>query len=267
MQGLECTILRGGSSKGIYIERDLLPPPGAERDRVIFDIFGTPDVRQIDGLGGAHPLTSKVGIVSKGSKPGVDLDFLFAQLQPDKDTVDTTPNCGNMLAAVVPFALETGMIKPQGEATTLRDPAADIGRIHRVQHVGRFGIGDRPAVGAHVPGGMKAEIGPLGDADLLVRHRTEHDGAGRGAQAVDHHRQPKRNHHRRAVHRSALGFASIRRPQEGDGEGKPLRGAQIRAHGKYCLFGLFVGRRQLCGQIDFGERLRPCQQELPAAAR
>ena len=56
-------------------------------------------------------------------------------------------------------------------------------------------------------------------------------------QAVDHHRQPKRNHHRRAVHRSALGFASIRRPQEGDGEGKPLRGAQIRAHGKNCLFG------------------------------
>ena len=55
--------------------------------------MGSPDKRQIDGLGGAHPLTSKVGIVSRGSKPGVDLDFLFAQLQPDRDTVDTTPNC------------------------------------------------------------------------------------------------------------------------------------------------------------------------------
>ena len=75
--------------------------------------MGSPDKRQIDGLGGAHPLTSKVGIVSKGSTPGVDLDFLFAQLQPDKDTVDTTPNCGNMLAAVVPFALETGLVQPQ----------------------------------------------------------------------------------------------------------------------------------------------------------
>ena len=82
--------------------------------------MGSPDKRQIDGLGGAHPLTSKVGIVSPGSKPGVDLDFLFAQLQPDKDVVDTTPNCGNMLAGVVPFALETGMVNPRGDASTFR---------------------------------------------------------------------------------------------------------------------------------------------------
>ncbi len=82
--------------------------------------MGSPDKRQIDGLGGAHPLTSKVGIVRRGSKPGVDLDFLFAQLQPDKDTVDTTPNCGNMLAAVVPFALETGMVTPRGDTSTFR---------------------------------------------------------------------------------------------------------------------------------------------------
>ena len=71
----------------------------ADPDKVLLAVMGSPDKRQIDGLGGAHPLTSKVGIVSKGNKPGVDLDFLFAQLQPDKDTVDTTPNCGNMLAA------------------------------------------------------------------------------------------------------------------------------------------------------------------------
>jgi len=83
-------------------------------------VMGSPDKRQIDGLGGAHPLTSKVGIVSRGSRPGVDLDFLFAQLQPDKDTVDTTPNCGNMLAAVVPFALERGLARAQGKTTTLR---------------------------------------------------------------------------------------------------------------------------------------------------
>jgi 4-oxalomesaconate tautomerase len=82
--------------------------------------MGSPDKRQIDGLGGAHPLTSKVGIVSVSEKDGVDLEFLFAQLQPDKDTVDTTPNCGNMLAAVVPFAIETGMIEPTTDLTTLR---------------------------------------------------------------------------------------------------------------------------------------------------
>jgi len=87
---------------------------------VLLAVMGSPDKRQIDGLGGAHPLTSKVGIVRRSTTEGVDLDFLFAQLQPDKDTVDTTPNCGNMLAAVVPFAIETGLIHPQGDTTTLR---------------------------------------------------------------------------------------------------------------------------------------------------
>lgn len=90
------------------------------RDRVLLAVMGSPDRRQIDGLGGAHPLTSKVGIVRRGTAPGVDLDFLFAQLQPDGDQVETRANCGNMLAAVVPFALERGLIAPQGDTTTAR---------------------------------------------------------------------------------------------------------------------------------------------------
>jgi 4-oxalomesaconate tautomerase len=117
---IPCLFMRGGTSRGPFFKASDLPADVAARDRVLLAVMGSPDKRQIDGLGGAHPLTSKVGIVSPGSKPGVDLDFLFAQLQPDKDTVDTTPNCGNMLAAVVPFALETGMVAPQGETTTLR---------------------------------------------------------------------------------------------------------------------------------------------------
>ncbi len=112
--------MRGGTSRGPFFRAADLPSDIALRDRVLLAVMGSPDRRQIDGLGGAHPLTSKVGIVSQGSKPGVDLDFLFAQLQPDSDKVDTTPNCGNMLAAVVPFALETGMVKAQGETSTFR---------------------------------------------------------------------------------------------------------------------------------------------------
>lgn len=112
--------MRGGTSRGPFFSEADLPADVATRDRVLLAVMGSPDQRQIDGLGGAHPLTSKAGIVRPGSKPGVDLDFLFAQLQPGKDTVDTTPNCGNMLAAVVPFALETGMVQAQGETTTLR---------------------------------------------------------------------------------------------------------------------------------------------------
>lgn len=112
--------MRGGTSRGPFFKSTDLPADRPTRDRVLLAVMGSPDKRQIDGLGGAHPLTSKVGIVSNSSTPGVDLDFLFAQLQPDKDTVDTTPNCGNMLAAVVPFALETGLVSPAGDTTTLR---------------------------------------------------------------------------------------------------------------------------------------------------
>jgi len=117
---IPCLFMRGGTSRGPFFKAADLPADIATRNRVLLAVMGSPDKRQIDGLGGAHPLTSKVGIVSPGSRPGVDLDFLFAQLQPDQDTVDTTPNCGNMLAAVVPFALETGMVAAQGATTTLR---------------------------------------------------------------------------------------------------------------------------------------------------
>jgi len=117
---IKTLFMRGGTSRGPFFNAADLPADSATRDRVLLAVMGSPDKRQIDGLGGAHPLTSKVGIVRPSRTPGVDLDFLFAQLQPEKETVDTTPNCGNMLAAVVPFALETGMLAAQGETTTLR---------------------------------------------------------------------------------------------------------------------------------------------------
>jgi len=112
--------MRGGTSRGPFFRECDLPADIPTRDRVLLAVMGSPDRRQIDGLGGANPLTSKVGIVRPSTTPGCDLDFLFAQLQPEKDTVDTTPNCGNMLAAVVPFALETGMVRAQGEVSTFR---------------------------------------------------------------------------------------------------------------------------------------------------
>ncbi len=112
--------MRGGTSKGPFFLESDLPADKANRDKVLLSVMGSPDKRQIDGLGGAHPLTSKVGIVRKSLAAGVDLDFLFAQLQPDTDTVDTTPNCGNMLAGVVPFALECGLVQAQGDQSTFR---------------------------------------------------------------------------------------------------------------------------------------------------
>ncbi|KIL98109.1 FldA protein [Paramagnetospirillum magnetotacticum MS-1] len=117
---IPCLFMRGGTSRGPFFVESDLPSDVALRDKVLLAVMGSPHARQIDGLGGGHPLTSKVGIVRPSTTDGIDLDFLFAQLQPNSDTVDTTPNCGNMLAAVVPFALERGIVKPQGETTTLR---------------------------------------------------------------------------------------------------------------------------------------------------
>lgn len=129
---IPCLLMRGGTSKGPFFRAQDLPQDLPTRDKVLLAALGSPDKRQIDGIGGAHPLTSKVGIVSLSQREGIDLEFLFAQLQPEKDTVDTTPNCGNMLAGVVPFALETGMVEARGETSTFRvltlntDMAADI---------------------------------------------------------------------------------------------------------------------------------------------
>ena len=119
-KAIKTLFMRGGTSKGPFFNEADLPSDTALRDKTLLAVMGSPDRRQIDGLGGANPLTSKVGIVSISKTPGVDLNFLFAQVVVDKALVDTTPNCGNMLAAVVPFALETGLVKAQGDTTTLR---------------------------------------------------------------------------------------------------------------------------------------------------
>lgn len=120
LRAVPCLLMRGGTSRGPFFLESDLPADPAARDRVLLAALGSPDSRQIDGLGGAHPLTSKAGIVRKSTTAGVDLDFLFAQLQPDSDQVDLTPNCGNMLAAVLPFALERGLLPAGDGATTAR---------------------------------------------------------------------------------------------------------------------------------------------------
>ena len=108
--------MRGGSSKGLYFLSEDLPADPAQRNEVLLDAMGR-DERQIDGLGGADPLTSKVAIVSRSSRPDADIDFLFVQVVVGQDKVDTTPNCGNILAGVGPFAIETGLV-PADEQTT-----------------------------------------------------------------------------------------------------------------------------------------------------
>jgi 4-oxalomesaconate tautomerase len=129
LHAVPCILMRGGTSRGpFFLEADL-PAEVAARDRALLAAMGSPDPRQIDGLGGAHPLTSKVGIVARDTSGQADLAFTFAQLQPNTDTVDTTPNCGNMLAAVVPFAIETGLLTPGAETTRARVLTRNTGML------------------------------------------------------------------------------------------------------------------------------------------
>jgi len=155
---IPCFFMRGGTSHGPFFRASDLPSDIAIRDRVLLAALGSPDARQIDGIGGADPLTSKVGIVSPGTN-GVDLEFLFAQVSLKEPLVDTTPNCGNMLAAVVPFAIESGMLAARGATTTLRVLTRNTGTLcdievqtpaGRVEYAGNARIDGVPGTAAPV---------------------------------------------------------------------------------------------------------------------
>jgi len=116
---IPCALMRGGSSKGLYFLAKDLPATPIERDAVLVAAMGS-DARQIDAVGGAHPLTSKVAIVSRSESDVADIDYLFAQVVVGEGRVDTTPNCGNMLAGVGPFAIESGLVAAQAPTTRVR---------------------------------------------------------------------------------------------------------------------------------------------------
>jgi len=120
IDGVASMMMRGGTSKGLYFLSEDLPPDEAERDDFLLRVMGSPDDRQIDGLGGAHPLTSKVAIVAASTEPGFDVDYLFLQVQVDKPLVSSNQTCGNLLAGVGPFAIERGIIAATGDTTDVR---------------------------------------------------------------------------------------------------------------------------------------------------
>ncbi|MGF7161143.1 hypothetical protein FHS85_002778 [Rhodoligotrophos appendicifer] len=117
---IPCVMMRGGTSRGAFFQAQDLPTDPAMRDAVLIAAMGAGNPLQVDGIGGGNPLTSKVAIVSPSSRPDADLDYLFAQVSVDRAHVDTAPNCGNMLSAVGPFALETGLVAATSPVTVLR---------------------------------------------------------------------------------------------------------------------------------------------------
>ena len=112
--------MRGGTSKGGFFLASDLPVDADKRNLLLAKVMGSPDARQIDGMGGAHPLTSKVAIVSSSDREDCDVDYLFLQVQPDTGAVSDSQNCGNMLAAVGPFAIERGLVTARDSETRVR---------------------------------------------------------------------------------------------------------------------------------------------------
>ena len=119
-RAIRCSVLRGGTSKGLYFHAHDLPSERETRDAVLMAAMGAPDLREIDGMGGAHPLTSKVAVVQVSKRDDADVDYLFLQVWPDRAEVTDNQNCGNLLAGVGPFAIEEGLVSARHGTTDVR---------------------------------------------------------------------------------------------------------------------------------------------------
>lgn len=157
---IPCTVMRGGTSKGLYFRLEDLPADRAVRDAVLLAAMGSPDPRQIDGLGGAHPLTSKIAVVGPSTHPDADVDYLFLQAVVDEARIDDGQNCGNLLAAVGPFAIEEGLVSARDGVTPVRINMLNTGSLAvaqiqtpggRVRYDGDARIDGVPGSAAAVP--------------------------------------------------------------------------------------------------------------------
>ena len=132
---IPCTLFRGGTSRGAYFLASDLPADAELRDRILIAVMGSPDPKQVDGVGGAHPLTSKVAIIRKSEREGVDVDYLFVQVFVEEARTSTRQNCGNILAGVGPYAIEKGLVKagdPETVVTVYMENTDSIAKL-RIQ--------------------------------------------------------------------------------------------------------------------------------------
>lgn len=158
--GIPCLWMRGGTSKGAYFLAEHLPADPAERDALLLKIMGSPDPRQVDGIGGADPLTSKVAVLSPSTRADADVDYLFLQVFVDQAVVSDAQGCGNILAGVGPAAIERGLIQPNGGVTEVRIHMLNSGEVAiarietpggRVNYAGATEIAGVPGSHAAVP--------------------------------------------------------------------------------------------------------------------
>ncbi|MBI3145347.1 MAG: 4-oxalomesaconate tautomerase [Pseudogulbenkiania sp.] len=129
LRHLPCVWMRGGTSKAAFFHARDLPAEAEARDRLLLQVMGGGDPRQVDGIGGGHPLTTKIAVISVSGMPGVDIDYLFGQVVLGENRIDYAPTCGNILAAVAPFALEEGLLDCQQDKTRVRIRMVNTGGL------------------------------------------------------------------------------------------------------------------------------------------
>ena len=137
------TYYRGGTSKAIFFHEHVLPPPGPQRDRLLKRAIGSPDPLQLDGMGGSKAVTSKIAIVKPSTRPDADVDYTFAQVGVADDFIGYDANCGNISAAVGPFAIDEGLVKYR--------PGRSVDPKVNTQEVRIYNTGTRKVLSAHVP--------------------------------------------------------------------------------------------------------------------
>ena len=185
MERIPCVIMRGGTSKAVFMLENDLPSDRAARDRIILSVFGSPDARQIDGLGGADTLTSKLAIISPPSREDADIDYTFGQVDLLKSFVDYSSNCGNISSAVGPFAISQGFVKAVEPVTTVRVHNTNTGKLFdaevpvvdgRPAVLGDYAISGVPGTGAMIKLNMAGTVGsktgkllPTGNAKDVLK--------------------------------------------------------------------------------------------------
>ncbi len=187
---IRCCIMRGGTSKAIFLLRNDLPVDESLRDKIIRRIFGAPDVREIDGLGGADPLTSKLAIIGPSTRAGCDVDYLFGQVNMVEPMIDYVGNCGNISAAVGPFAIDEGLVDASGPSRAVRIHQVNTGRViiaevplngHKAEVEGDHAILGVPGTGAKIILDFADSAGSITGKLLPTGHVTdvlEVDGLG-----------------------------------------------------------------------------------------
>jgi 2-methylaconitate cis-trans-isomerase PrpF len=180
MEALRCTIMRGGTSKAVFLREQDIPPPGEARDRLILRVFGSPDKRQIDGLGGADPLTSKLAIIGPPRVANCDVTYTFGQVEIDRPHVDYHSLCGNISAAVGHYAIESGLVESVEGITRVRAWTTNLKRMLTIEvpvrdgkpvGLGSYRVPGVPGTGARIlidfadtAGGATGSLLPTGNA-------------------------------------------------------------------------------------------------------